>query len=90
MYALTLLVVTTVVVLLDIIYFKMDTIVKVTLDTSCSTIWSVSLLADINECDTDNGGCEQGCVNQDGSFHCNCSDGYILSNNKLNCTCEYH
>ena len=38
MYALTLLVVTTVVVLLDIIYFKMDTIVKVTLDTSCSTI----------------------------------------------------
>ena len=58
------------------------------------TQWLVPI--DINECETDNGGCEQGCVNQDGSFHCNCSDSYILSSNKLNCsrssisTCECH
>ena len=38
MYALTLLVVTIVVVILDIFYFKMDTLVKVTFNNSCATL----------------------------------------------------
>ena len=38
MYALTLLVVTTVAVIMDIIYLKMDILVKVTSNNSCATI----------------------------------------------------
>ena len=31
---------------------------------------------DINECDKNNGGCEQKCDNNEGSFVCSCFDGY--------------
>ncbi|KAI8515710.1 hypothetical protein Bbelb_065230 [Branchiostoma belcheri] len=34
---------------------------------------------DINECNRYNGGCEHVCVNTDGSYHCDCRDGYQLS-----------
>lgn len=30
---------------------------------------------DINECDYDNAGCEQICINQPGSFKCDCEKG---------------
>ena len=39
-----------------------------------------SVLTDINECDTNNGGCEQQCINANGSFSCTCYDGYNLVN----------
>lgn len=35
----------------------------------------LSVYLDINECDTDNGGCESICINQPGSFKCDCEKG---------------
>ena len=37
----------------------------------------LSLLADIDECRLNNGGCEQNCVNFIGSFFCTCNYGYV-------------
>ena len=45
-----------------------------------------SLEIDINECSISNGGCEDTCVNTDGSFECSCStEGYQLSGDGLTC-----
>ena len=35
---------------------------------------------DIDECATDNGGCEQNCNNTIGSYYCTCDIGYQLGN----------
>lgn len=44
-------------------------------------------LLDINECETNNGGCEDRCANNDGSFECFCdSVGFQVGSNGLNCT----
>ena len=44
------------------------------------------LFKDINECSTSNGGCEDTCMNTDGSFECSCSmEGYQLSGDGLMC-----
>ena len=40
-----------------------------------------TLLIDINECDDDNGGCSQICSNTDGSFDCECYNGYDFTEN---------
>ena len=45
-------------------------------------------LADIDECTTDNGECEQTCTNTIGSFYCTCEFGYQLDENRLNCSGE--
>ena len=34
----------------------------------------------IDECEIDNGGCEQNCENTISYFHCSCGSGYILHN----------
>ena len=47
--------------------------------------WSV---ADIDECLGNNGGCEQLCVNSEGSFSCACNQGYILSPDGQRCLRE--
>ena len=44
------------------------------------------LFADINECESDKGGCEHTCVNTPGSFSCQCNAGYNLAGNKKSCT----
>ena len=44
------------------------------------------MCADINECESNNGGCEQNCENNAGSYNCTCSNGYTLNNNGYNCT----
>ena len=44
--------------------------------------------ADINECDTDNGGCNQTCTNTIGSFVCSCGLGYELNEDRLGCNGE--
>lgn len=36
-------------------------------------------LADVNECNKGNGGCDHNCTNSMGSYHCSCYGGYILS-----------
>ena len=39
----------------------------------------VSLISDIVECDTFNGGCAHICNNNAGSFFCTCNTGFVLS-----------
>ena len=42
--------------------------------------------SDINECQTDNGGCTQTCDNTDGSYQCSCWDGYELTDDRHSCS----
>jgi hypothetical protein len=40
---------------------------------------------DINECNVENGDCEQVCTNGDGEFTCSCYTGYVLHTDALSC-----
>ena len=40
---------------------------------------------DVNECEEENGGCDQRCDNTDGSYVCTCNDGYYLDEDKHSC-----
>ena len=40
---------------------------------------------DTNECASDNGGCDQNCVNNNGGFSCTCNSGYTLNSNGKSC-----
>ena len=52
----------------------------------CKQLWYLLNTIDINECSTSNGGCEDTCVNTDGSFECSCStEGYQLTGDGLTC-----
>ena len=42
-------------------------------------------ISDIDECATNNGECDQVCVNNEGSFECQCNDGYELENDNTAC-----
>ena len=44
------------------------------------------LVIDINECGSANGGCNHYCNNTDGSYHCSCITGFILTSDQHNCT----
>ena len=44
-----------------------------------------TIVTDINECLTNNGGCSHNCTNTAGSYNCGCADGYILQPNKHDC-----
>ena len=44
-----------------------------------------SFLIDVNECATNNGGCDQICNNTKGSYECNCRSGFLLSSDKHKC-----
>ena len=46
---------------------------------------SIYCFVDIDECLTDNGGCNQTCTNTEGLFECSCGTGYILATDNLNC-----
>ena len=39
----------------------------------------------MDECQINNGGCAQICVNTDGSFQCSCNSGYILAADNMGC-----
>jgi len=41
--------------------------------------------ADVNECDTNNGNCDQICENSQGSYQCKCRDGFLLNSDKHKC-----
>ena len=41
--------------------------------------------SDVNECATNNGGCEGVCNNTIGSYNCQCAAGFHLANNSRNC-----
>ena len=40
---------------------------------------------DINECNTNNGGCDTTCTNTVGSYECSCNTGYELNNDLHHC-----
>ena len=42
-------------------------------------------MIDINECDTYNAGCQQICHNGNGSFVCECRDGYTTDDHGYTC-----
>ena len=46
------------------------------------------MLTDFHECEIDNGGCDQICINAVGDFHCNCSEGYVLNEDGYTCDGE--
>lgn len=41
--------------------------------------------ADVDECQDNNGGCQQICVNALGSYECQCHSGFFLSDNQHTC-----
>ncbi|KAK2120962.1 hypothetical protein P7K49_002348 [Saguinus oedipus] len=43
------------------------------------------LLTDVDECQDNNGGCQQICVNTMGSYECQCHSGFFLSDNQHTC-----
>ncbi len=54
---------------------------------SLSNSWdrSFSFSPDENECLQENGGCQQQCVNQMGSFSCECGELFILGDDRRSC-----
>eukprot|EP00795_Rhopilema_esculentum_P010217 gene10217-18900_t len=42
-------------------------------------------MVDTNECQVENGGCSQTCINSVGSYKCECSDGYKLAEDGKKC-----
>lgn len=51
-----------------------------------NTVYTPIFFIDLNECATDNGGCEQICENIAGSFFCDCLEGYVVSPDGATCT----
>lgn len=43
------------------------------------------LYSDVNECEKDNGGCAEVCVNTKGSRRCECGPGRVLDKDGHNC-----
>ncbi|XP_035694495.1 mucin-like protein [Branchiostoma floridae] len=61
-----------------------------TFNCSCSTGYQIeagggTLCDDIDECQTNTGGCAQVCTNQGGSFNCSCNAGYQLNSDGRAC-----
>ena len=53
--------------------------------TVCELYQTIVKFSDVDECELNIDGCEQGCVNTDGSFMCNCTDGYVLNEDGFAC-----
>ena len=59
-------------------------------DIPTSLFWvNLFTLVDVDECQANNGDCEQGCTNTPGGHFCTCQDGFFLFN-ATNCrgTCS--
>ena len=50
---------------------------------------NIYILSDINECQTDNGGCTQTCRNTIGLYQCSCENGYELTSDTNTCVGMY-
>ena len=55
---------------------------------TCFFIARNVIITDIDECDDENGDCDQTCVNEEGTYHCECLSGYILDEDKMRCSGE--
>ena len=44
---------------------------------------------DINECESENGGCEHNCTNEKGSFFCSCPEGFEIGSDSRSCVGKY-
>ena len=44
------------------------------------------ILSDVDECSTNNGGCQHECINNVGSYECRCRSGFQISSNSRSCT----
>ena len=55
---------------------------------TCFIIARNVIITDIDECDDENGDCDQTCVNEDGTYHCECLSGYLLDEDKMRCSGE--
>ncbi|XP_053674472.1 uncharacterized protein LOC128724777 [Anopheles nili] len=58
-------------------------------DTLCPTGYHFNTTMgdcqDTNECGASNGGCQQHCINSDGSYYCSCKYGFKLDTDKRSC-----
>eukprot|EP00729_Bicosta_minor_P013171 gene13171-26738_t len=55
-------------------------------DCACNDGWQGDdCNKDVDECESGNNDCDHVCINTDGSFKCNCYDGYQLQGNKRSC-----
>ena len=45
-------------------------------------------VADVDECEANNGGCEQTCTDNEGGYECTCGTGWSLNKNKHSCDGE--
>ena len=45
-------------------------------------------ISDIDECAVDNGGCDESCINTNGSYSCQCNSELQLLSDKKSCGCE--
>ena len=53
------------------------------------TVVTFTAHTDIDECLDNNGGCNQGCTNVNGSYDCSCDAGYFLSDDQRTCVGVY-
>lgn len=48
------------------------------------------LCLDVDECTDDTHGCEHDCINNDGSYRCECRSGFMLSKDLRHCDGKYN
>ena len=70
------------------LFFFFFTIIHYTYSNLEDADNSSDFSTDIDECGTNNGGCEHSCNNTVGTFECYCDSGYRLEENGLNCSGE--
>ena len=49
----------------------------------------ITMYLDINECEMLHGGCQHQCKNTNGSYLCQCNDGFLLNGNGRTCSGKY-
>lgn len=45
----------------------------------------IIIMTDVDECATNNGGCEDSCTNTEGSYFCSCDPGFKLDDDGHSC-----
>ena len=50
---------------------------------------SAMFTTDVDECSTNNGGCDHVCTNTVGSFNCSCNDSFSLNTDGATCDGQF-